>query len=228
MLMQTPPTPPTPPSLPGEALPAGAPISVNGVPVTNAQSIYQAFRAQRSELSSQLENLENDRQNLTSQLQASDITDADKKGVEQRLASVDARIAEVDKQLATADAQVARAAAIPGAAVDPPSPPRTGPPEEAFVIMGMLVVFGVFPIAIAYARRIWRRSAKIITTIPQELTDRLMRVEQTVESTSIEIERIGEGQRFMTRVLTEGAPMHALGHAGKAEALPVRPGDVRP
>ncbi|MDQ6690709.1 MAG: hypothetical protein M3Z18_09390 [Gemmatimonadota bacterium] len=37
-----------------------------------------------------------------------------------------------------------------------------------------------------------------------ELLARLARVEQIVESTAIEIERISEGQRFTTKLLSEG------------------------
>lgn len=222
MLLQAPPTPPSPPLLSQQ-------VTVDGATMSSPQAVYQAFRAQRRELNSQLENLQNDRQSLASQLQSGEVSAAEKNGIEQRLTAIDTRIGEVDKQLAVADAQVAKSAAVPGAAMELPDPPREGLPEEAFFIMGMLVVFGVFPIAIAYARRIWRRSAKVITTIPQELTDRLARVEQTVESTAIEIERIGEGQRFMTRVMTEGTPINALpASAAKPETLHVRPGDIRP
>ncbi len=222
MLLQAPPTPPNPPTLPGQVI-------VDGVVVSSPQAVYQGFRAQRRELSRQLESLQGDRQNIASQLQSAETSAADKKGLEQRMTAVDARIADVDKQIAAADAQVAKAASVPGAAVELPEPRREGLPEEAFVLMGMMIVFVMLPVSIAYARRIWRRSAKIITTIPQELTDRLMRVEQTVESTAIEIERIGEGQRFMTRVMTEGTPMHALPSSpAKVEALQARPGDIRP
>jgi hypothetical protein len=40
------------------------------------------------------------------------------------------------------------------------------------------------------------------------IEDRLARIEQIVEASALEIERIGEGQRFTTKVLTErtGAP----------------------
>ena len=44
-------------------------------------------------------------------------------------------------------------------------------------------------------------------TAPSDLTDRLTSIEQSVEAVAIEVERIGEGQRFMTRLFAErGAP----------------------
>ena len=40
---------------------------------------------------------------------------------------------------------------------------------------------------------------------PDDFTDRLKNLEQSVDAVAIEIERIGEGQRFMTRVLGDRA-----------------------
>jgi hypothetical protein len=40
---------------------------------------------------------------------------------------------------------------------------------------------------------------------------RLGRVEQAVEAVAVEIERIGESQRFLTKVLTEARPGLAAG-----------------
>jgi hypothetical protein len=42
-----------------------------------------------------------------------------------------------------------------------------------------------------------------------ELLARLARVEQIVEATAIEIERISEGQRFTTKLLSEGKPVES-------------------
>lgn len=219
----------TAPAAPGDPVIAPGQVAVNGVALTSPQAVYQGFRAQRRELARQMETLESTRSDLSSRLEEPTVAGADKKGLEERITQVDARIAAIDKQLADADAQVARAAAIPGAAVEPPPPPRTGPPEEAFVLGGIFMVVVLLPLSIAYARRIWRRSAKIVTSVPRELTERLMRVEQTVEATAIEIERIGEGQRFMTRVLTESVSAHALpAAAAQIQAVHSRPGDIRP
>jgi hypothetical protein len=38
---------------------------------------------------------------------------------------------------------------------------------------------------------------------PRELDDRLAHLEQSVDAVAVEIERIGEGQRFLTRFFTE-------------------------
>ena len=41
---------------------------------------------------------------------------------------------------------------------------------------------------------------------PANIEARLERVEQAVEAVAVEIERIGESQRFLTKVLTEARP----------------------
>lgn len=186
-------------------------VTVDGAAISSPSAVYQAFRAQRRELGRQLDDLQNSRNRLSELLLNTPATStADRKGLEERITSVDARIAAVDKQIAESDAQVARTAAIPGAAADPPEPPRTGPPEEVYVLGAIFMFVFLLPMSIAYARRIWRRSAQVVTSIPRDVADRLMRVEQTVEASAIEIERIGEGQRFMTRVLTEGQAAQPL------------------
>ena len=193
-----------PPIPPGAPVLAPGQVTVGGAPLTSPQAVYQGFRAQRRELQNQLERLQDSRDELSSALQNTSLNDADKKGLEGRIASIDERMAAVDKQIMEADAQVARAAAIPGAAVEPPAPPDNSADDGVYVVSSLLVFFVLMPIAIAYSRRIWKRTAKVVTTFPKELSDRLIRVEQSVEATALEVERIGEGQRFMTRLFTEG------------------------
>ena len=182
-------------------------------------AILQGFRAARDELADQLESLEDRREEITQELQQSS-SEASRRGLEQRLTEIDTRILEVERQLAAADLQVAQAAAVPGAVPPPqpriavpPRPPSWGnPPEEYIALSGMFMVLVLFPIAIAYARRLWKRGGQVISAVPAHLMERLAQIEQTVESIAIEVERIGEGQRFMTRVFAR--------HAAPGEALP--------
>ena len=167
-------------------------------------AIYEAMRQQRNELENQLERLEDQREDISDQLRTPNVEGADQRGLESRLATLDARIVSVEQQLAEADAAVARAAAIPGAVQPPPPPPRRqGPPEEVFVLAGIFMFVVVLPLVIAYARRIWRRGASAVASIPQEIYDRFNRLDQAVDSVAIEVERIGEGQRFLTRLHAE-------------------------
>lgn len=196
MLQSVPPAPPAPPAI------AGSPVQVVGIS-PSATAVYEGFVAQRRELKDQLEGLQDQRRELSSQLQDPMVGGANRAGLETHIAEIDARISALDKQIAAADAEVAKAAAVPGAVV--PSPPygRQGPPEEVFVLGGIFIVVVLFPLTIAYARRLWRRGAVAVSAIPHELMDRLTRLDQAVDSIAVEVERIGEGQRFVTRVLAE-------------------------
>jgi hypothetical protein len=172
----------------------------------------------RKELGEQLDRLQDTRRELTSTLNEGDLSAAARTGIEARIAATDGRIAALDKQIADADAAVAKAAGVPGAVVEdtPPQFIDNGPPEAAFVIGGLFIVCAVLPISIAFARRIWRRSAAAVTALPQEMMDRLTRLDQAVDAIAVEVERIGEGQRFMTRVLAEKpAAAGALGAAAE-------------
>jgi hypothetical protein len=94
-------------------------------------------------------------------------------------------------------------------------------PEEAWVLGGVFMFVVLLPLSIAYARRIWRRGAAVITSLPKELTAQLSRMEQSMEAMSIEVERIGEGQRFMAKVMSENGMPKALGE-GAAEPVRVK------
>jgi hypothetical protein len=202
-----------------------------GVPVITTQgaatasAVYQGLRAQREELRNQLDNLEDRRRDFTQRLQEPEVAGTDRKGIEGRIAEIDQRISLVDKQIAENEMQIARAAAVPGAIQQEREPPRQGPPEEVFVLSGLLIVFVLFPLSIALARRLWRRGVATITSLPAELSERLGRLEQGMDAIAVEVERIGEGQRYVTRLFAEDGSARALG-AGAAEPIPVKARDA--
>jgi len=192
-------------------------------PATAAQML-EAARAQRSELRNQLNRVEEQRQEIQRELSQVGSPSVERTGLEARLKDTDARITALDAEIAAADQRVATAAAVPGATVEPPrvTVVRNGPPEEAWVLGGMFIIFVMMPVAIAYARRMWRRGpVSTATEMPPELTDRLSRLEQAVDAVAVELERVGEGQRYVTRVFTEQQGQRALG-GGAAEPLDVR------
>jgi exonuclease VII small subunit len=181
---------------------------------TAPSAIYEGFRAQRRELTNQLDDLESTRADVNASLSRLNSGDPARKALEDRLGEIDKRIATVDGMLATNSAQLATAAAVPGAVVEPPRVIRQGPPEEAFIVGTVFIVIVLLPLSIAFARRIWKKSVVTVTTFPRELADRLSRMENAVEATSLEVERIGEGQRFLTSLLTERAAAQALPAGG--------------
>ena len=60
----------------------------------------------------------------------------------------------------------------------------------------------LYPIAKAHARRI-ERSGGEPRMLPDDVAARLERMEQAIDSIAVEVERISEGQRFTTRLLSE-------------------------
>jgi len=213
MPSQEPAPPPPAPPAPTIVKP-GQQVFVDGKAISSSpDAVYQALVHQRDELGNQMERLKDERRDITNRLRGEEpIGDADKAGLEKRLTTIDGRIEALDKQIAGADAQVASAAAVPGAIVERPPEVRNGPPEEFFVLGGIFMFVAILPISIAYARRIWRRGAATVAALPRDILERFTQIDQAVESIAVEVERIGEGQRFITRVLSEqGRP--ALGEA---------------
>ena len=58
-----------------------------------------------------------------------------------------------------------------------------------------------WPLARAYARRVER--GEVGQRVPAEVAARLERMEQAIDSIAVEVERISEGQRFTTKLLSE-------------------------
>lgn len=78
--------------------------------------------------------------------------------------------------------------------------PEVAVPLGAFVT-AIVIAIGV-PLARAYSRRMDADSRN--PRIPSEVTSRLERIEQAVDAVALEVERISEGQRFTTKLLSEG------------------------
>ena len=70
------------------------------------------------------------------------------------------------------------------------------------VISGVCVLAGAFAGAYFFGKSKGQQASLSGGKDP-ELAARMARVEQIVEATAVEIERISEGQRFTTKLLTE-------------------------
>lgn len=91
-------------------------------------------------------------------------------------------------------------------------PVRVQETAIAFFLM-LAVIFIGYPIAKALGRRIDRpgTSAKI----PPEMTSQLAQLNHAVESIAIEVERISEGQRFTTKLLSGQQKLPAIDSDGR-------------
>jgi hypothetical protein len=196
--ISVPPVPPSPPVVVGAQ---AGPTQIRLDEATSAKAIHHAARNHRRELRGQLEQLEDRRSNLVREL--ADVPAAAEAGLRNRLVEIDERIVELDKAIAAADAQVAAAAAVPGAVSEEPITYTRilGPdPEVLGVVAVVFMLVFLLPLTIAWARRIWRKSPAP-AALPPGVEDRLHRLEAGVDTIALEIERIGEGQRFLTRLM---------------------------
>ena len=75
-----------------------------------------------------------------------------------------------------------------------------------FFAMVVAIVVGR-PIVKAIAAKAENESRR--PQIPSEVTNRLERIEQAVDAIAVEVERISEGQRFTTKLLSD-KEMHSL------------------
>jgi hypothetical protein len=178
------------------------------------------LRAQRAELSSQLSDATRQRRSLAEQVNHAN--GVSKAGLEARLAVLDQRILHLESEMDRTGQQLASPQAQQYAETRPA--PNFGPPVrfsnfDATPVAICFVLFVMSPVALSISRLLWKRGSRKLTVPPPtpESTERLERIEQAVDAIAIEVERVSEGQRFVTRLLSERAPA-----IGAAPAEPVR------
>jgi hypothetical protein len=79
-------------------------------------------------------------------------------------------------------------------------PPQAVEISIAFFVMVAVIIIGL-PLARAFSRRMDRRGGT--APIPSEVTSQLAQLNQSVDAIALEVERISEGQRYTTRLLSE-------------------------
>lgn len=182
-----------------------------------------AYKQRRSELNSQLVNLTVRRDLLTQQLRNAEGTDAQQLNtqlaiVSQRNNQVLKSLGEIDdavnKLLAGAPIVVTSAPgqgiALPGVATVPPPVPIGALARDADRIV---LISGVAIVVLVAA--LWRSLRRPVTALGAGDVGRLERLQQSVDAIALEVERLGESQRYVSKVLSEGK---AIG-AGPAEAV---------
>jgi hypothetical protein len=183
-----------------------APIS--GVPTTVAD--IQALRAKRSELSNQLESAAGRRARLSSQLVGKE--GADRAGIEARIGVLDKRIMQLESDIAETGRLLTLA---PNSLIASTEQASRGPgnmdPDLVGAMGIVFVIFVLAPIAFSAARMMWKRTNRppAPPALSNEAAQRLERLEHGMDAIAIEIERVSEGQRFVTKLLSDahGSPM---------------------
>jgi hypothetical protein len=199
---------PAAPAAPGVVV--VTPQALTGPPAT-AQEV-RALKAQQRELSSQLNSATDRRREIARQVQSA--TGANRAGLEQRLAVLDARIARLESSIDAVGQQLASAPVALVTSTEPVRPPRQVNRVDFEPILIVFTIFVLCPIALAWARSIWKRGSQPRPLPDRDTVLRLERMEQAMDAIAIEIERVSEGQRFVTRLLAEGktaVPIPAIG-----------------
>jgi hypothetical protein len=163
-----------------------------------------ALKARRSELSDQLQSVDSRRSKLLSQLRSTGDQTA-VKGLEERLALLDKRQLQLESDLAATGQQLSSASAGLTATAGLSSFNGLGSGQVvAISIVGM--IFVLMPLAVGFMKMLIRRSNRppLPPAALAETAQRLERLESAVDTIAVEIERISEGQRFVTKLLSDG------------------------
>ena len=170
-----------------------------------------AIKARREELSDQLTSASSRRSRLVSQLNGTNNETA-RRGLEERITILDKRMVQLESDIAATGQLLTSAPA--GLLATTESAGRIAGLGSG-QITALSIVFTVIvlgPLAIAAAIIMLKRSNK--PALPPaaftQTAERLERLEQSVDTIAIEIERISEGQRFVTKLLSEGSAQTAL------------------
>jgi hypothetical protein len=224
MRMQTPapqasPTPAKPTIVVHDA--PGAGTFTIPMPMTSRE--VAGLKARREELSSQLSSVDSRRSKVLSQMKQTTDPVATK-GLEDRLSALDKRQLQLESDLAETGQQLSGLPA--GLAASGVAPIFAGLGSGQVVAISIVsVIFVLGPLAVGFSRSLWKRSATPALP-PAALTEtaqRLERLEGAVDAIALEIERISEGQRFVTKLLSEGQQVPSLA-AGQRSPDVVRPG----
>ncbi|GLC24518.1 hypothetical protein [Roseisolibacter agri] len=229
MPQQHPEIPAAPPVPPPVQFPAGSPAAEvfgarTAVSVPTTAREMRALRSRRSELSNQLNSAADRRERLVNELRRMPEGQA-REGVEQRIQLLDQRILQLETDIAqTGQLVVAAPAELLTSSSEATRIIQTGGPRIDVAPIGVAFTLAVLmPIAIAFARRIWKRTgAAPVRAASREDTERLMRLEQAVDTIAVEVERISEGQRFVTQLLAHAQEQRQLAPVPTLEAAAER------
>jgi hypothetical protein len=226
VFVQPAPQAPQPPQLPQLPNPDITPIPVGPtqwrIPRTPAEQAI--LEAQRAALSSQINNVRERRNTIARAYERA--SGASRSGLEQQLRVLDDRIVQLEADLRESGRVSYQSNFVSSAGVVP----RQFFNLSSGQVTGISIVFILFvlgPLAASLGRLMWRRSAK--PAMPPgwyDAAQRLERLEQAVDTIAVEVERVSEGQRFMTKIMTQNAGVAA--NANGASATGVNGGQPLP
>jgi hypothetical protein len=177
----------------------------------------EALRIRLRDLRNQLQDAAERRNSITERLRGAD--ESARAGMLERMGLLDARIMGLEREITSTGLQLAnapRSALVASTAQDPNPAEIAGKiASEIVPIVAIFTIFFLAPIAFAISRLIWKRAtAPARPAISDQATQqKLEQLQQSVDTIAIEVERVSEAQRFVTKLLGErerpalGAPV---------------------
>lgn len=99
----------------------------------------------------------------------------------------------------------------------PPFPPGFIPHEAVEIVQSFFFTVAVIALGIPVLRAFTRRFVErppVAPVLSANVENRLERIEQAVEAVAIEVERISESQRFLTKLMAEPRALPSGGSTG--------------
>ena len=195
-----PPAPPQSPSPDIVQIPLGP--TQWRIPRTPAEQAI--LQAQREALSGQIINVRDRRNSIARSYERA--SGANRAGLEQQLRVLDDRILQLEQDLAESGRALYQSNVVSTSTGMVPRPFGNISPGQFTGISIIFILFVLGPLAASFGRLMWRRSTK--PAMPPgwyDASQRLERLEQAVDTIAVEVERVSEGQRFMTKIMTQNA-----------------------
>jgi len=192
------------------------------IPLTRAD--VRELTARRSAISDQLGNVSSRRTELAKEISTTPEA-ASRVGLEDRLRLLDSRILQLETDLATTGQQLS---AAPTGLLSETRESQSDP-DQGFMDGVLAGGFGALGVATILFLSLRRRRKRRSAALPQSTgveSARLERLETGMDAIAIEIERISEGQRFVTRLLSEAQPpldaQHRIAQPARSEPDPAK------
>lgn len=170
------------------------------IPTTHDEMM--ALMARRDQLSDQLENVTDRRNNLIEQIKTVPAQVAS--GLQGQLNVLDGRILQLERDLGTTGQEIAAASPQLISMAEDRSNEDTNGSFDDGVGAGVAGTFAVMSVLFFFAYRRFRKSRRNRAPLMISAdSERLQRLEQGMDAVAVEIERISEGQRFVTKLLSD-------------------------
>lgn len=186
--------------------PDGRTITIGGRgELPSTPQAVEGLRAQRAELQAQVNQLRENRSELGATIDRMGDSPG-RAALQQRVAEVDQRILRLERQIDGINEQIANAPAIamtPVVTLPPGGTFERALAREIVPITAIVTVFFLAPLAIAFARLLWKRGTAVASRPAlgeQAIMTRLDALQTSVDAMALEVERISEGQRYLTKL----------------------------